>query len=77
MIVTEFYMTREDGVRLIRTFSDNGRMIERDGVLYEEAIDPEDVVRTYVETDQDIAGADATESDYVAALRTLGVDVSE
>ena len=50
MIVTEFYRTREDGVRLVRTYSDAGKLIERDGVLYEEAIDPEDSGRVYVET---------------------------
>lgn len=53
MIVTEFYKTREDGVRLVRTYSDIGRLLERDGVVYEEAIDPEDSGRVYVETEQD------------------------
>lgn len=41
MIVTEYYMTRTDGVVLNHTCFDAGIMIERDGVLYEEAIDPE------------------------------------
>ena len=50
MIVSEFYMQRRDGVRLIRTYSDAGVMIERDGVQYEEAIDPEGSGRVYVET---------------------------
>lgn len=50
MIVTEFYRTREDGVRLVRTYSDTGKMIERDGIVYEEAIDPEDSGRVYTET---------------------------
>ena len=54
MIVTEFYRTREDGVRLVRTYSDAGKMIERDGVLYEEAIDPEDSGRVYVESDETV-----------------------
>ena len=53
MIVTEFYKTRADGVRLVRTYSDAGKMIERDGVVYEEAIDPEDSGRVYAETDMD------------------------
>ena len=51
-IVTEFYRTREDGVRLVRTFSDAGYYIERDGVVYGEAIDPEHLGRVYTETDQ-------------------------
>lgn len=50
MLKTEFYKTREDGVNLIRTYSDEGFMIERDGVLYEEAIDPENSERVYRET---------------------------
>ena len=54
MIVTEFYKTREDGVRLVRTYSDTGKLIERDGVVYEEAIDPEDSGRVYAESDVDM-----------------------
>ena len=54
MIVTEFYKTREDGVRLVRTYSDAGKLIERDGVVYEEAIDPEDSGRVYTESDVDM-----------------------
>ena len=53
MIVTEFYRTREDGVRLVRTYSDAGKLLERDGVVYEEAIDPEDSGRVYTESDAD------------------------
>lgn len=50
MVITEFFRTREDGVNLYRTYSDEGFMIERDGVFYEEAIDPEDSGRLYNET---------------------------
>lgn len=51
MIRTEEYMTREDGTVLIRTYSDAGYKIERDGVQYDEAIDPQSLSRTYTETD--------------------------
>jgi hypothetical protein len=51
-IKTEFYKTREDGVRLVRTYSDIKHYIERDGVVYGEAIDPEELGRQYTETDQ-------------------------
>lgn len=51
MIVVEFFKERRDGVKLYRTYSSEGFMIERDGVVYEEAIDPEDTGRTYTETD--------------------------
>lgn len=50
-IVTEYYITRADGVVLNRTYSDRGMMIERDGVRYDEAIDPEELGREYIETD--------------------------
>ena len=52
MIITEFYMTRRDGVNLYRTYSDEGKYIERDGAIYEEAIDPEGTNRTYTETEE-------------------------
>lgn len=55
MIVTEYYRTRKDGVVLVRTYSDNGKMIQNaDGVMYTEAIDPEEMGRTYTETEVDI-----------------------
>ena len=36
---------------LTRTYSDRGYYIQRDGVRYEEAIDPAGSGRTYTETD--------------------------
>lgn len=72
MIKTEFYMTRSDGVKLVRTYSDTGMMIEREGVRYSEAVDPEEMGRVYTETDEPII---ATEADYQAALRNMGVNI--
>ena len=60
MIVTEYYKTREDGVRLFRTYSDEDFMILQDAteILYVEAIDVEDSGNAYTETgipvDEDI-----------------------
>ena len=54
MIVTEYFRTREDGVVLNRTYSDQNMMIERDGVRYAEAIDPAELGRVYTETDEPI-----------------------
>lgn len=51
MIITEYYKTRNDGVVLNRTYSDKGMKIQRDGVQYDEAIDPAELGRTYTETD--------------------------
>ena len=53
-IITEYYMTREDGVVLNRAYSDKGMMIERDGVRYSEAIDPAELNRQYTETEEPI-----------------------
>lgn len=40
--------------QLIRTYSDAGMKIERDGVRYDEAVDPLNIGRTYTETDEPI-----------------------
>ena len=60
-IVTEFYREREDGVRLVRTYSDINHYIERDGVIYSEAIDPEELGRQYTETDTPIEEIEESE----------------
>lgn len=62
------------GKDYLRTWSDADLMIERDGALYEEAIDPVDSGRVYTETDQPIAHeGEAEEADYLAALERFGV----
>jgi hypothetical protein len=43
-----------NGRELIKTYSDEGFMIERDGVRYSEAIDPPEFGRQYIETDEKI-----------------------
>ena len=52
-IVKEFYKTREDGVKLYRTYSDNNYMIQKKETdeVYEEAIDVENASYEYEETD--------------------------
>jgi hypothetical protein len=50
MIVTE--MKTIDGRDFVRTYSDTGFIIERDGARYSEAYDPVGVGRTYTETDE-------------------------
>ena len=49
MIKTELIMV--DDRQLRRTWSDAGFMIERDGALYSEAVDPAEFDRVYIETD--------------------------
>ena len=71
MLKTEVLIINEKAY--VRTWSDEGMMIERDSKLYEEAIDPAELGRTYTETEQEIPAGDATEADYLAALERFGV----
>ena len=52
MIKREYYTTREDGVKLYRSYSSNGKMIVQlqTGIEYSEAIDVENAPYTYVES---------------------------
>jgi hypothetical protein len=52
MIVTENLTV--GGRDFVKTYSDNGMMVERDGVRYSEAIDPAEFGRVYTETDEPI-----------------------
>lgn len=70
-----------DDVEFLQKYSDSGYMIERDDVLYDEAIDPIGSNRVYNETDVPILTPDsafydtelATTSDYEMALAEFGV----
>ena len=52
MIITEALVIGERN--FIKTYSDLGMMVERDGVRYAEAIDPAEFNRQYIETDEPI-----------------------
>ena len=56
MIVREFYQTRQDGVNLYRTYSDENKYIRKVGTNeeYSEAIDIEGAPYEYEETDREI-----------------------
>ena len=53
MIVKEYLRTRKDGVKLYKTYSQNGLKIQKLGTVeyYDEAIDVESATFVYVETD--------------------------
>ena len=55
MIQKEFYMTRSDGVKLYRTYSDSNKDLLQveTGAIYGEAIDVEDAAYTYQEVDRE------------------------
>ena len=54
MIKKEYYKTLEDGTILVRTYSDSNHYIIQDGtgIEYSEAIDPENMNRTYTESEK-------------------------
>ena len=58
--------------RLVRTYSDAGYYIERDGVRYEEAVDPVDSGRTYTETEEPIPVTNTLEGRVEALETTTG-----
>ena len=64
-----------NGKEFVKTYSDQGYMVEREGVRYSEAIDPVEYNRQYTETDEPIEGytEEATAGDYEAALAEMGV----
>lgn len=73
MIITETLVI--NGKEYTRRYSDLGVYIERDGEQYEEAIDPIDSGRVYIETEQPIVDeSEVTDDDYQDALESLGVD---
>ena len=63
MIVKEFYITRQDGVNLYRTYSDEGFYILQNETQtkYTEAIDVENAPYTYIETDEPIEEEETVE----------------
>ena len=52
MIVTETLTI--DGRQFVKTYSDSGYMVERNGARYSEAVDPAEFGRVYKETDEPI-----------------------
>lgn len=56
MIIKEFYSTRKDGVKLYKTYSDEGFYIRKIGTeeVYDEAIDVEGAPYEYEETEEKI-----------------------
>lgn len=75
MVIYEDHGTNHKGVPLTRAYSDAGVYIERDGAIYEEAIDPTAEGRTYTETEIPIKDEEASAEDYEAALGDLGVEI--
>ena len=60
MIKTE--QLQINGKAFVRTYSDKGMMIEREGLVYSEAMDPAELDRTYNETDTPVPTEDDGQS---------------
>ena len=68
MIVKEYYNTRQDGIKLFRTYSDENKYIQKVGTteVYSEAIDVEDATYEYIETDKEIENIEDYDTDIYA-----------
>lgn len=84
MVITENITINER--EFVRSYSDEGRYLLRDGIAYAEAIDPAEVAaeRIYTEgdimSDEDAAGLDSNTAnieDYQAALTEMGVSLDD
>lgn len=74
MIVTDTQII--NGKAFIRTYSDSGYMVQRDGVEYSEAIDPAEFSRVYTETTTPIESG-LSETEQKAAAYDILMGVSE
>lgn len=74
MIISEDYMTRTDGVKLIRRYSDRHMMLRQidTGAEYAEAIDVENSPHTYEETSTPI-----TDGEFLDAQDALDMILGE
>lgn len=63
MIVREYFMTRKDGVKLYKAYSDQSKYIRKIGTEeeYDIAIDIENAPYIYEETDKEIEQAESVE----------------
>ena len=68
MIITEKLAI--GGRAFVKTYSDIGMMVERDGVRYSEAIDPAEFGRVYTETDEPIETVEEGGEENVASNET-------
>lgn len=75
MIIKEEFRTRADGVKLFRTYSDEGKYIIQNetGVTYSEAIDVENAPYTYTESVEDIDTEELTAEEALSII--LGGEV--
>lgn len=67
-----------NNVQFVRTYSDSGRYVVRDGVSYDEAIDPAELGRTYTEGDLiPIEGDSIVDEEETSATQILDILLGE
>lgn len=76
MIITTYFTTRNDGVVLNRTYSDEGFYIIQNetGIKYSEAVDVENAPYTYSESDEKIEVIDENMDNTNEQLNNEGVN---
>lgn len=77
MVVTENYRVREDGVQLVKSFSDCGNYIRKGGAVYEEAVEPADLAMGWEDTGLEIPTEIDAETALAALLDVLNGDGEE
>jgi hypothetical protein len=70
MIIKEEYKTRADGVKLFRTYSDEGKLLIQNetGIKYTEAIDVENAPYTYSESDEEQDEVEMTAEEFAELI---------
>lgn len=78
-IVKEFYKTREDGINLYKTYSNEQFIIHKIGTeeYYEEAIDIENTSYEYEETTEKIDGKELSELELKAQAYDILIGEAE
>ncbi len=73
MIITEFFMTRQDGVNLYRTYSDQNLRLqcEQTGQIFDEVVNVEGHSYTYIETNEQIDPPMVSENGALEAVQIL------
>ena len=70
MIIKEEYMIRADGVKLFRTYSNEGKLLIQNetGIKYAEAIDVENAPYTYSESDEERDEVEMSAEEFAALI---------
>lgn len=69
MVITEAYRTRKDGVVLVKTYSDEGKLLVQDtGIVYEGPVVDVQGKHTYTESDEYAPSEEISDSEALAII---------